>query len=307
MRTLFSLLLTLIAAVLAAVAVLGSGIDRAANTPEPVRRLAADLAADPGVRAELPGRLVDVVLDQLPVQIPSLLQPAVEGAVEDAVSGILDDPGFTDAWVEAADASRAGYVERLNQVGAGELDQAELRFELGPLASLGVERLQAAAEGFRLGGLLSGLDPETDVGIDLGVLGQDQARPQTTAEQLALAESWPWAAAVAGLAGLLGLLLAPPGRRGGALVAGGLAGALLAAGLAWWASTWPSTLAGAVGTTPDADLGASLLRAVGASLGEQATGLFWQFGAAAAAVAVVGLLWAAGSRIAERRAAGTAA
>ncbi|HXD27957.1 MAG TPA: hypothetical protein VN621_04270 [Arthrobacter sp.] len=221
------------AAVLACLAVAGSSVDRLAHTAGPVRQIAGDLPGDPAVRAALPPAAAHAVVSAVPagIFIPDALRAPLERASERAVKAALDSPGFEEAWLASVDASRRGYVERLEQVRAGTRDVAPAVLELGPLASLAADGLQSAADDAGLGFLLGALPTDITASVPLALPGTGPEASARTATAVSLSSSWAWAALGAILLALAGLALARPRNRGWVVVLGGLVVCLGAMGL----------------------------------------------------------------------------
>ncbi|MGD6979830.1 MULTISPECIES: hypothetical protein [Citricoccus] len=256
MRTALSLVLAVLAGLLASLALAGARLEALVHTPGPLQRIAGPMSEDPRLRAALPGQVTSLVRENLPAQLPSFLQEGLMGLVQGAVDGLVHDDRFPDAWAQTLEQTRVDWVERLEAVETGAAGPADatVHLHLAPLADLGVERLsesvemlpggeavgRAVREGAEqaLGDLqdpVSGDDAgASPLVVDLNVPDPAEVSGQRLAQVVSLLPQWPWLAGGAVAAGLLALLTAPRGRRWGVLVAAG-ATAVLAGVIGWWA------------------------------------------------------------------------
>lgn len=258
MRTFGAAVLMVAAAILACLAVVGSSVDRLAHTAGPLRQIAGGLPSDPAVRAALPSAATHAVVGAIPagIFVPDALRAPLERASERAVKAALDTPGFQGAWLESIDASRMGYVERLEQVHSGTREAASAVLELGPLASLAAGGLRSAADDAGLGFLLGALPTDITASVPLAIPGTGPEASARTAMAVSWSANWAWAALAAVVLALAGLALARPRNRGWVVVLGGLVVCLGAVGLLVVASSvGPDTVSVAGGQDPAAALG----------------------------------------------------
>jgi hypothetical protein len=258
MRTVLSLVLAVLAGLLAALALAGARIDALVHTPGPLQQIAGPMSEDPALRAAVPEQVTALVQGRLPDQVPSFLQEGLLELVQGATDGLVTDDRFPGAWSETLEQTRVDWVERLEAIeaGTGASTDATLHLQLAPLAGLGVDRLsesveqlpggQAAGRAVRVGAeraLRDLQDPAAgnDAGASPLVVGLNIPDPgefsgQRVAQAVSLLPQWPWLAGGAAVAGLLALLVAPRGRSWTVLVAAG-GTALLAGALGWWGLT----------------------------------------------------------------------
>ncbi|MCY1159896.1 MAG: hypothetical protein MOP51_2921 [Citricoccus sp.] len=256
MRTVLSLVLAVLAGLLASLALLGARLDALVHTPGPLRQIAGPMSEDPGLRAALPGQVTSLVQENLPDQVPSFLQEGLMELVRGAADGLVRDDRFPGAWSQTLEQTRVDWVQRLEAVEAGADGPADatLHLQLAPLAGLGVDRMaesvgmfpggEAAGRAVREGAEqaladLQGPATGDDAGasplaVDLNIPDPAQVSGQRLAQVVSLLPQWPWLVGAALAAGLLALLTAPRGRRWGVLVAAG-GTAVLAGAIGWWA------------------------------------------------------------------------
>ncbi|MDI3329616.1 MAG: hypothetical protein QJR09_02630 [Micrococcus sp.] len=259
MRTVLSLVLAVLAGLLAALALAATRIDALVHTPGPLQQIAGPMSRDPDLRAALPGQVTAVVQENLPEEIPSAFRDGLLTLVQGAADGLVTDDRFPGAWAETLEQTRVDWVQRLEAIekgagpGAGGSADATVHLQLAPLAGLGVDRLAESVELLPGGGVAArevregaeqaladlrapaagdaaGASPLV---VDLGLPDPQQFSGQRLAQVVSLLPQWPWLAGGAVVAGLLALLVAPRGRSWTVLVAAG-GTALLAGAAGWW-------------------------------------------------------------------------
>ncbi|UTX34019.1 hypothetical protein NNL26_08520 [Micrococcus luteus] len=264
MRTTLSLIAALLAGVLAVLATAGALLHEAAHRPEMVRSVTEQAAADPDVRAALPGAVTDVVGDAVPDAIPDPARQWAEDLVRPLAQRVADDPQVAQGWSDTADEARRAWLAHLDDPDGADAPGSggDVMVPFGPVAQSGI----AAA----LGDIERDLREnrmnvpgqwilEKAVGVDVGDWAADTLIKPLYDRAAALRDSsalrmtvhvdalgdtdratvnrwvdasahWRWAAAGAVLALAGALVLAPRRRRGLALVVAGavtLAGGLI--------------------------------------------------------------------------------
>jgi hypothetical protein len=255
MRTVLSLVLAVLAGLLASLALVGARADALVHTPGPLQQIAGPMSQDPGLRSALPGQMESLVQENLPDQLPSFLQAGLLELAKGAADGLVSDDRFPGAWSQTLEQTRVDWVERVEAIGTGDPGPADatLHLQLAPLAGLGVDRLSESVEmlpggeaagravreaaGKALAGMqgpAAGDDPgASPLVVDLNIPDPAQVSGQRLAQVVSLLPRWPWLAGGAVVAGLLALLSAPRGRRWIVLVAAG-GTAALAGAIGWW-------------------------------------------------------------------------
>lgn len=254
MRTVLSLVLAVLAGLLASLALVGARLDALVHTPGPLQQIAGPMSEDPGLRAALPGQLESLVQENLPDQVPSFLQAGLLELAKGAADGLVGDDRFPGAWSQTLELTRVDWVERVEAIETGTTGPADatLHLQLAPLAGLGVDRLsesvemlpggEAAGSAIREGaeqaladlqGPAAGDDGASPLVVDLNIPDPAEVSGQRLAQVVSLLPQWPWLAGGALVAGLLALLTAPRGRRWTVLVAAG-GTAALAGAIGWW-------------------------------------------------------------------------
>jgi hypothetical protein len=275
LRTVLSLVLAVLAGLLASLALVGSRMEAVVHTPGPLLEIAGPMADDPELLQAIPGTVADVVQGQLPDSVPSFLQDGVGELVVGAADGLVSDDRFSQAWASVLDDSRTDWVHRLALIHAeegagtagagGEASSAAgsgtpdgsastLHLQLSPVVALALDRLEgrlealqggaAAMDAFRRGAEDATADGSSLLVVDLGFPDPDVVSPQALAWVVAWLPRWPWLAGAAVISAVLGLLLAPRGRGWMVLVVTGVTVALSGLGL-WWGL-------GQLGTDPTA-------------------------------------------------------
>ncbi|MEO9247898.1 hypothetical protein ABDK96_09410 [Citricoccus nitrophenolicus] len=251
MRTALSILLAVLAGLLAALSLVGARAEALVHTPEPLQRIAGPMSEDPALREALPAELAEVVGDQLPEGLPGFLESSVTGLVQGAAGGLVTDERFPAAWAETVEQTRTDWAGRMDRLaGRGTTPASDpgaqagtVHLQTGPLLDLGIDRLAASVSGLPGGETVSqtlrdGLDgaaADSPVrSVDLSVPDPETVDPDAVAWAVDNLYRWPWLAGTAAVLVLLALMVAPRRRKGTPLVAAGIT--VLAAGaVARWA------------------------------------------------------------------------
>jgi hypothetical protein len=265
LRTALSLILALLAGLLAAFALAGSRLDALVHTPGPLQQIAGPVSEDPELRQAVPAAIGSVaegqLQERLPDRLPGFLQDRAVNLVQDAADGMVTDDRFPAAWAAVLEQSRVDWLDRLDRIEAGSSEvEATAHLQLAPLAELGVDRLAESVESFPGGDSVAKFirenaeaafaeleespngqdsraagdgDEASPLVVEVPVPDPDRVSAQQLSTAVGLLPQWPWLAAGAAGAALLALLVAPRGRKWTVLV--GVGAAVLMAGLAgWW-------------------------------------------------------------------------
>lgn len=210
-RSLLSLIL-LIAAV--AVALAGMGlhwVDRAARTPEPVRRIVGPVTSDDPLIAAIATELETAAIQQIP-ESADLVRGAhdqLAALITQAIDVALSDDRLNQAWFESVDGTRIRLMNSLDAVRDRGADAPTVWLPLTPFVELGEAKLQELG-GPALQPLVAQLQLPDDLAVPLGRL--DAGPAQRAANIVGLARDWRWY--YAGAAGLAAVGLLAGSRRG---------------------------------------------------------------------------------------------
>jgi hypothetical protein len=257
MRSALSILLAVLAGLLAALSLVGARAEALVYTPGPLQEIAGPMAADPTLRGTLPEELAALVQEQLPDELPGFLQAGAARIVQGAADGLVTDERFPAAWSEVLESTRADWVARIDHLAqdlptpAGAAGTATAPAESGtvhlqtaPLVDLGLDRLsdslsdslsnvpggEAVAETLREGVVNASADSgESLRSVDLTVPDPDTVPLEAMVLTVDNLHRWPWLAGSAAVLAVLALLVAPRRRKGTPLCAAGIT--LLAAGV----------------------------------------------------------------------------
>lgn len=260
MRTALSILLAVLAGLLAALSLVGARAEALIHTPDPLQRIAGPMAQDPGLRQALPEEVAGLVEDQLPDSLPSFVQDGLGGLIGGAAGGLATDERFPAAWAETVELTRADWAGRMDRIaaegtttagdpGADAADSAggpaepggsgTVHLQTEPLLELGIDRLTETVSGLpggqdvsqALADGLEGAAAESSVlSVDLSVPDPETVDPDVVAWTVTNLYRWPWVAGTSVVLLLLGLLAARRRRRGTPLFVAGFT--ILACGAA---------------------------------------------------------------------------
>lgn len=245
MRTALSILLAVLAGLLAALSLVGARAEALVHTPQPLQRIAGPMSEDPGLRAALPEEVGSIVSEQLPEAVPSFLQDGVGDLVSAAADGLVADERFPGVWAETLEQTRTDWVSRLSALQQGQVPAAAgtLHLQLTPILDLGLDRIAASAETLPGGSVLAPAFREgadrivseggTDTGagpdggaspleVDLTVPDPDTVPMDAVAWTVGNLYRWPWLVGTSAVLVLLALMAAPQRRKGTALFVAGV-------------------------------------------------------------------------------------
>ncbi|GAA1671847.1 hypothetical protein GCM10010977_17010 [Citricoccus zhacaiensis] len=265
MRTVLSILLAVLAGLLAALSLVGARAEALVYTPGPLQQIAAPMSEDPQLREALPGEISSLVEDQLPEEMPGFAQSAASRLVEGVASGLVEDDRFPAAWSAVLEETRLDWVSRIDRLategttpagtsgagGAADGGGAEaavsgtVHLQAAPLVDLGLDRMAEAISGVPGGEavaemLREGMDAgagetgESLLSVDLAVPDPDTVPMDAVVLVVDNLYRWPWLAGTAAVLTLLALWAAPRRRKGTPLFIAGLA-VLAAGGVSRWA------------------------------------------------------------------------
>lgn len=269
MRTVLSILLAVLAGLLAALSLVGARAESLVYTPGPLQQIAAPMSEDPQLQEALPGEISALVEDQLPEEMPGFVQSAASGLVAGAASGLVEDDRFPAAWSAVLEETRLDWVSRIDRLategttpagtsgargavdggGAEAAVSGTVHLQAAPLVDLGLDRLAEALSGVPGGeavaemlreGLTAGPEAgneetgESLLSVDLAVPDPDTVSMDAVVLVVDNLYRWPWLAGTAAVLTLLALWAAPSRRKGAPLFVAGLA-VLAAGGVSRWA------------------------------------------------------------------------
>lgn len=248
MRTALSILLAVLAGLLAALSLVGARAEALVHTPEPLQRIAGPMSEDPGLRETLPAELGEVVGEGLPDGLPGFLESPVAGLVQQAAGGLVTDERFPAAWSAALEQTRVDWTDRMDLLAGADgregpegtaEDAGTVHLQTAPLLDLGIERLGESVSELPGGeavsqalqdGLQAAVEDSAVLSVDLSVPDPETVDTAAVVWTVANLYRWPWMAGTSVVLLLLALMLAPRCRRCTPLVVGGIA--VLGAGVA---------------------------------------------------------------------------
>ena len=256
MRTVLSVLVSLLAGLLALVAVTGALVDEVAHRPETVRGLAEQVASDDAVRAAIPRAVTDVVEDAVPEEVPEPLTQWAEDLTRPIAESVAEDPKVVQGWSDTADEARRAWLIDLDRARESEAPMSAGRFDVpfGPVAQTGLVSAlgevetslredRVAVPGQGLVEALLGVDvgdwaaetliaplydraaelrDSSELTMTVQVEALSGVERSTVAAWVGASAHWEWAAVGALVLLLAAMLLAPSGRRGLAPIVAGL-------------------------------------------------------------------------------------
>ncbi|CAM3609125.1 hypothetical protein E4A47_02920 [Micrococcus flavus] len=256
MRTVLSVLVSLLAGLLALVAVTGALVDEVAHRPETVRGLAEQVASDDAVRAAIPRAVTDVVEDAVPEEVPEPLTQWAEDLTRPIAESVAEDPKVVQGWSDTADEARRAWLIDLDRARESEAPMPAGRFDVpfGPVAQTGLVSAlgevetslredRVAVPGQGLVEALLGVDvgdwaaetliaplydraaelrDSSELTMTVQVEALSGVERSTVAAWVGASAHWEWAAVAALVLLLAAVVLAPAGRRGLALAMAGL-------------------------------------------------------------------------------------
>ena len=301
MRQVLSVISLLLAAVLAATALGAFQVNQLLREQEPITQIAGELPEQEGFSELVSETLLTELESELPGGLTSLLGDAADSTVDSIVASMLENEGVDAAWDETLQGTRADYTAQLETMfeegTTGDPSDLDLPVDLSPMSEAMTEPLREGLDS-ALGWLpfvdtssFEFLAPELVVDIE-ATLGEG-ADPYTWALVAEVSRHWLVLAVVAGLLGVMGLLLGPGRSRWVALTLGGLLGVGLGLLGAFMLS------APEFGAVTDQTT-AALANHVQLRFTEWAQPAWWVFSGAAGAVVVVGLLGSVAARSSRR-------
>lgn len=228
-RSLLALLLMSAGVIAALGGVTAQWLDTTARTPEPMQAIVGPVASDPRVMGAIVVELTAAIVEQLPPALDGIpgLRDQVEALVTLAMNEVSASEGFTQAWEESIDLSRADFVTALDLMQSGG-DAPTLWLNLAPFAELGAARLAEISPEI-LRPYVAQIPVPENPRIALG--RPDTVQAGYAADALSLASHWVWFYVAAVTLAVIGLAVGS--RRGRWVawmlaVAGGLGGLVLA-------------------------------------------------------------------------------
>lgn len=233
LQLLVGLVFAVVAGALIAFAVAGARWDALIHTPEPLQKIAGPVAALDSVQQTLPVAVGDAVREQVPDVLPGGVEDAMAALARGAADGLISDEEFEAAWGDAVEQTRTGWLAKLDRQRTEEApgrelaaDAATVELQIGPIADLAQTRLEEGVQELPFGDLAvralrDAVGSGHQIAVDLNVPSADLVAPAHVLWLEEHSRLWPGLAVGAGICMVLGVALAPAGRRWMTLVAAG--------------------------------------------------------------------------------------
>ena len=219
MRNFLAVVLAILAGLTTVVGLVSWRLSDLVHEPEPVQEILGSGEAAEDFKSAVPDALGNMTVGATGVAV---VDDTINRAVTEASGEVVAADGFDQAWQEALEATRVGWVDDINtlrsQLNAGESipensTAAQLDLRLEPIVGLVVSMIEDALS--TIPGVDASLDLESD--IDAAVPTSIPPVSILTAEQVVLAEEvmtlWPAMLALAALLFVMGLVVASRGSR----------------------------------------------------------------------------------------------
>ena len=219
MRNFLAVVLAILAGLTTVVGLVSWRLSDLVHEPEPVQEILGSGEAAEDFKSAVPDALGNMTVGATGVAV---VDDTINRAVTEASGEVVAADGFDQAWQEALEATRVGWVDDINtlrsQLNAGESipensTAAQLDLRLEPIVGLVVSMIEDALS--TIPGVDASLDLESD--IDAAVPTSIPPVSILTAEQVVLAEEvmtlWPAMLALAALLFVMALVVASRGSR----------------------------------------------------------------------------------------------
>ena len=219
MRNFLAVVLAILAGLTTVVGLVSWRLSDLVHEPEPVQEILGSGEAAEDFKSAVPDALGNMTVGATGVAV---VDDTINRAVTEASGEVVAADGFDQAWQEALEATRVGWVDDINtlrsQLNAGESipensTAAQLDLRLEPIVGLVGSMIEDALS--TIPGVDASLDLESD--IDAAVPTSIPPVSILTAEQVVLAEEvmtlWPAMLALAALLFVMALVVASRGSR----------------------------------------------------------------------------------------------